>query len=619
MPVKVMRPQIKRSSNAPNRGVKIRKEAAPMPWWGDRGLAPHLRWPGVTIEIKAKWTGKRWESPDGKFYFDEKEASNVEHFFSDVLVHHIGEWADQPFNLLDYQKMLIVRPIFGWKSTVTNLRRFRKIFAFLPKGSGKSPMGSGIGLFCLTCDKEPAAEVYVAAGDRDQARIIHDNSKIMVEKSPDLSEECEIFRDSIHHTSTHSTFKVLSAEASTKHGFRPHCTIFDEFHAQKNRDLYEALRKSMAKRRQPLMILISHAGVDDESICHEEYDYAKKVLSGAVADDYTMLPVIFEMTSEDDWTKREVWKRVNPGHGITIKDDAVETECREAVEEPRKRNDFLRFHGNMWTNQSVAWLPVEWWDRCGAIASDDVLRTMAVAGGLDGAQKIDLASFVLTFREPLEDVHDEIQIIADNSTPEQKVVKAASLNFRMHVMPFFWMPENTMKEREKSDRVPYGMWREMGFVKATRGDVIDYNVIVADIKEILERFPNLKESQIGYDPAFMDDVAQRLMGADKEYPEVQMLEVLQNYKYLSEPSQIFEALLKAKRVLRDNNKAMRWNIECVSIKTDDASRIRPVKQRNSTKRIDGVVATVMALSRLMFAPEPGSGRSVYESRGALVI
>lgn len=590
-----------------------------MPWWGDRGLAPHLRWPGATIEIPAVWTGKRWESPDGKWYFDAKKASNVEHFFSDVLVHHIGEWADTPFELLPYQKMLLVRPIFGWKSTATGLRRFRKVFAFLPKGSGKSPMGSGIGLFCLTCDDEPAAEVYVAAGDREQARIIHDNSKIMVEKSPDLSEECEIFRDSIHHAVTRSTFKVLSAEASTKHGFRPHCTIFDEFHAQKNRDLYEALRKSMAKRRQPLMMLISHAGVDDEGICHEEYDYAKKVLSGAVNDSST-LPVIFEMTSEDDWTNPDVWRRVNPGHGVTIKHDAVEAECLEAVAEPRKRNDFLRYHGNMWTNQAVAWLPVEWWDRCERIASDERLNAMAVAGGLDGAQKIDLASFVLAFREPLENVYDdEVKIVAAESTPEQKVVKTESLNFRLHIMPFFWMPENTMREREKQDRVPYTLWREMGFVRATRGDIIDYDVIVNDIRQILERFPNLRESQIGYDPAFMDDVAQRLMGPDKDNPEVPMLEVLQNYKYLSEPSQIFEALLKARRVSHDDNKTMRWNVECVSIKTDDASRIRPVKQRNTTKRIDGVVASVIALSRLMFAPEPGSGRSVYETRGALVL
>jgi phage terminase large subunit-like protein len=590
----------------------------PMPWWGNRDDPPHVRWPGVTIEIPVKLSGKQWTSPKGEWVFDMDAANNAEKFFKEVLVHHIGEWAGMPFELLPYQKMLLTRPIFGWKSAVTTYRRFRKVFGFIAKGGGKSPWAAGTGLYCLTCDNEEAAEVYVAAGDREQARIIHDNSKIMVELSPDLSDECQIFRDSIYHAQSHSTFKVLSAEASTKHGFRPHCTIFDEFHAQKNRDLYEALRKSMAKRRQPLMILVSHAGVDDEGICHEEYAYAKKILLGTVPD-ATTLPVIFEMTSEDDWTSPDVWKRVNPGHGVTIKHEAVEAECHEAMAEPRKRNDFLRFHGNMWTNQAVAWLPIEWWDRCNRIPELNELKKYPVAAGLDGAQKIDLASFVVVFREPLENEVTEVDLVAENSTPQQKVVKKASLNFRLHVLPRFWIPENTMKEREKQDRVPYSLWREMGFVKATRGDTIDYDVITADIREMVEMFPGLKESQIGYDPAFMDDVAQRLIGADKENPEIPMVEVLQNYKYLSEPSQIFEALLKAKRVSHDGNKTMRWNVECVSIKTDDASRIRPVKQRNSTKRIDGVVATVMGVSRLMFAPEPGSTDSVYESRGALVI
>lgn len=598
----------------------------PIPWWGDRGEPPHLRWPGVTIALDVRHTGKRWETTDGKWWFDAKTAKKAVDFFPTFLVHHIGEWNGMPFELMDYQKMLLTRPIFGWKSTVTNLRRFRKVFAFLPKGAGKSPWGAGTGIFMEICDDEPAAEVYAVAGDREQARTIHDNAKVMVEESQDLSAECEVYKDAILHMPSRSTFKVISSDASTKHGFRPHCIVFDELHAQKTRDLFEALRKSMAKRRQPLLLMISHAGVDEEGICFEEYEYGKKVLSGNVADP-TCLPVIFEMTADDDWTDPAVWYRTNPAHGITVKHEAVEAECREAQAEPRKRNDFLRFHGNMWTNNAVAWIVSEWWTRCGKIPDDDMLRTFQVAGGLDGAQKIDLASFVLTFREPIilideEDCEQkpiEVEIVAENSTPQQKVVKKASLNFILHILPFFWMPEDTMREREKQDRVPYSLWQEMGFVKATRGSTIDYDIIVDDIKALAERFPLLKESQVGYDPAFMDDVAQRLVGRDKEYPEINMVEVLQNYKYLSEPCQIYEALLKARRVRHDGNECMKWNMNCVSIKTDDAARIRPVKQRNTTKRVDGAVATVMSLSRLVMMPDPEFGGSVYERRGALVI
>jgi phage terminase large subunit-like protein len=160
--------------------------------------------------------------------------------------------------------------------------------------------------------------VYAVAGDTKQAKIVHDNARIMVEESPDLLEMCEVLRDSIYHAGSRSSYRVLSSDASTKHGFRPHGIIFDEIHNQKDRNLFEALTKSMKKRRQPLLITITHAGEEDEGIAYEEYEYAKRVLSGTVKDD-TALPVIFEATSsDDDWTDEKVWRRVNPGHGITV-------------------------------------------------------------------------------------------------------------------------------------------------------------------------------------------------------------------------------------------------------------------------------------------------------------
>jgi phage terminase large subunit-like protein len=228
----------------------------------------------VTIEIPARWVGarSRWESPDGRFYYDKREADRACEFFPEYLTHHIGEFAGRPFELLDYQALLLTRPIFGWKRASDGTRRFRKLFAFLPKGAGKSPWAAGTGLYMMLCDREPAAEVYTLAADRNQARVVHTNAKIMVEDSPDLLEQCEVLRDAIYAPASRSVYQVLSADASTKHGFRPHAAIFDEFHAQPNRDLYEALKKSMVKRRQPLMVIVTHAGNDDEGICYEEYE-----------------------------------------------------------------------------------------------------------------------------------------------------------------------------------------------------------------------------------------------------------------------------------------------------------------------------------------------------------
>lgn len=581
----------------PERPRRKRKSVRPPGGWWGVGAAPWERWPGATIRIDATWNGKRerWESHDGTYYFDTAEAARAVEFFPEYLRHHIGEFAGRAFTLMDYQRLLLTAPIFGWKRAGDGTRRFRKVFAFLPKGAGKSPWGAGTGLYLTLCDNEPAAEVYAVAADKHQARVVFDNAKVMVEESPDLEGMCEVLRDSIYHADSRSSYKVLSSDAATKHGFRPHGVIFDEFHAQPNRDLYEALKKSMVKRRQPLMILITHSGHDDEGICYEEYEYAKKVLSGTVPDE-TCLPVIFEATDRDDWTDPRVWARVNPGHGVTVKHDAIAAECEEAKAEPRKRNDFLRFHLNRWVNQATAWLPVDWWDRCEDALEDSALRQFPVYAGIDMSQKHDLTSCVLTFVAPMDGPVEEIEVVGGDR--DEIVKRKISLNFEVAFVPFFWIPEATMREHERSDRVPYSQWVADGLVTATEGNVIDYDRIVDDIAgPISRRFPRLKGAEIGYDPAFATDIALKLRSRG-----FQTVEILQNYKYLSEPAHIFESLVKGERVHHSGHRVLRWNVENVAVKRDDAGRIRPVKPRRQTKRIDGVVAALMGLSRALLQP-----------------
>lgn len=573
-------------------------------WWGD-GAPPWERWPSVTIAMPCVWNAEhrdadgaaigRWESPCGTYYFDQEAADRAVDFFPEFLTHHIGEFSGQPFKLLEYQELLLTRPLFGWKRVADGLRRFRKVFAFIPKGAGKSPWGAGTALFMTVCDDEPAAEVYVCAGDKEQARVVHDNAKVMVEESQELENMLEILKDSIYDATTRSRLRVLSSDALTKHGFRPHCLVFDELHNQKNRDLFEALTKSTVKRRQPLTIIITHAGDDDEGICYEEYELAKKILSGT-SENRQVLPVIFEAKPTDDWKDPAVWARVNPAHGLLVKHDAIESECADAIAEPRKRNDFLRYHLNRWVNQATAWIPVDWWDACaGRLPSDEQLRELPVFGGLDMSQKYDLTAFVLAFAKPIDGpaITVEVKTLDENEKP---AVRSVSLNVELTWIPFFWLPEATLRERVKQDRVPYDQWQKAGLLRVTEGDVIDYDRVLADITgELTTRFPRLKGAEIGYDPAFATDVALKL--ATKGY---RTIELLQNYKYLSEPSHIVEALIKAKRVHHDGHRLLRWNWENVAVRSDDAGRIRPVKPKRHAKRIDGVVAGVMATSRAVF-------------------
>jgi phage terminase large subunit-like protein len=538
------------------------------------------------------------------YFYDQVSSDKAVDFFPTFLRHHIGEFAGDAFVLMPYQELLLTRPVFGWKRVDDGLRRFRKLFAFLPKGAGKSPWGSGTALYLTLCDDEAASEVYAVAADTKQARIVFDNAKVMVETSPDLDDICEVLRDSIFDPASHSKLEVISADAATKHGFRPQGVIFDEFHAQPNANLYEALERSMIKRRQPLMVIITHAGEDDEGICYEEYELAKKVLSGTVTAP-TSLPVIFEALPDDDWTDPALWRKVNPGHGVTIKHAAIETECQDAIASPRKKNGFLRFHLNRWVNDARAWMPIDWWDACKGPVIDSELQDLSVYGGLDMSQKYDLTGLVLTFKTPLDEPGESIDVVATDEFGEP-VKRSISLNFRITTVPFFWIPKDTMRQREHEDRVPYEEWAKAGLVTATEGNVIDYDRIFKDITgKITTRFPRLRGAEIGYDPAFATDIAMKLQGAG-----FRMIEVLQNYKHLSEPSHVLEALVRGKRVRHDGHRVLRWNVENATIRADDAGRIRPVKPKRATRRIDGVVATVMGVSRLVLESTSDAWRPI---------
>lgn len=604
-----------------------RRPAPPRPWWGE-GAAPHVRWPGVTIEIRCKWVAKRarWETTDGLYYFDMEEADRACDFFPTYLRHHKGEFADQPFHLLEYQSKLVIRPLFGWKRVTDGLRRFRKVFVAVPKGNGKSPLGGGLGLYLLLCDREEGAEIYAAAADRDQAGIVFGTAKIMVEQSadvdgdgkPDLLEMCEVYARSIAVPSTNSSFKVLSADVATKHGYNIQGLIFDEFHAQRTRDLYEALYRGMLKRRQPVLFMVTTAGDDDESICYEEWEYARSVISGTIPDD-TSLPVIFELAKDDDWTSIDAVARVNPGYGVTIKADGLAAEIQAAMNQPRKRNDYLRYHGNRWTSSAVAWIPIEWWDACPLLAMPlEELRGYPRACGLDMAQKIDLTSFSVCFRLPLlkhEAQPEDLQIVTLDADGNP-ISMPFTLNFREVVITFFWIPELRAIEREKETGIPFKEWREKGLIRFTEGMTIDYETIYRQITTEIMPAYGLKGAEMGFDPAFATDLAQRL-----ERASLKPIEIRQNYIDLSEPSQVWEALVKSGRVIHDGNRVMRWNMENVAVKTDDAGRIRPTKpgRRSGThKNIDGVVSSIQATKLLMHA-NTETDVSVHAIREPLVL
>ena len=228
-----------------------------------------------------------------------------------------------------------MRPLFGWKRA-DGRRRFRKAFIAVPKKNGKTHLCAGLGLYLTFCDHEEEAEVFAAAADRAQAGLVFDAAKAFVEDSAELSRLAEVLRRAITLPGEALTFKVLSADVKSKHGPNVHGLIFDELHAQPNRDLWETLTKGTASRRQPVTIAITTAGVDQESICAEEWGYALGVRAGTIPDD-TTLPVVFAAKPDDDWEDPATWARANPGLGKTVPLHYLEAEVAAAKVEPRKQ------------------------------------------------------------------------------------------------------------------------------------------------------------------------------------------------------------------------------------------------------------------------------------------
>ena len=510
------------------------------------------------------------------YHYDQDAADRASEFFPAFLKHAKGEHAGQPFDLLPWQDKL-VRDIFGWKRA-DGMRRYRRVYVEVPRKSGKSQIAAGIGLYLLFADGEAGAEVYSAAADRDQAAIVFDAASSMVEESLDLMSRSRVYRRSIVIEKTRSSYKVLSADVSTKHGLNAHGIIFDELHTQPNRDLWDVLTTSTGARRQPLTFAITTAGFDRNTICWEQHDYAVKVRDGII-DDAEFLPVIYAAPDDADWTDPAVWAIANPSLDVTVSSEYLLAECNRAKETPGYVNTFRRLHLNQWTESSSRWLNMEAWDDGGEAIDPASLYGEKCWGGLDLSTTTDLSAFVLVF-------------------PRESGYAALS---------YFWVPEDSITQRSRQDRAPYDVWEREGWIDATEGNVIDYSWIESKIQELALAY---RIQEIGFDPWNATGLVNNLMAEGAN-----MVAVRQGYGTLTAPSKELERLVVARELWHGGNPVLRWCASNVVVEQDPAGNIKPSKAK-STERIDGIAALVIALSRVI---DGNVSDSVYEQRGLLAL
>ena len=513
----------------------------------------------------------------------DKDAADFAVMFIESLCHTKGTWAGKKFELIDWQEQ-IIRDLFGTLKP-NGYRQFNTAYVEIPKKQGKSELAAAVALLLCCGDGEERAEVYGCAADRQQATIVFDVAADMVRMCPALNKRVKILASQkrIIYTPTNSFYQVLSAEAYSKHGFNIHGVVFDELHTQPNRKLFDVMTKGSGDARmQPLYFLITTAGTDTNSICYETHQKAKDILEGRKIDT-TFYPVIYGADESDDWTDPRVWRKANPSLDITVGIDKVEAACNSAKQNPSEENSFRQLRLNQWVKQAVRWMPMEKWDACAFPVDEDELEGRVCYGGLDLSSTTDITAFVLVF-PPLDE--------------DDKYV----------VLPYFWVPEDTLDLRVRRDHVPYDLWERKGYLQTTEGNVVHYGYIEKFIEKLGERF-NIRE--IAFDRWGAVQMVQNLEGMG-----FTVVPFGQGFKDMSPPTMELMKLVLEKRIAHGGHPVLRWNMDNIFIRTDPAGNIKADKEK-STEKIDGAVATIMALDRAIRCGND-AGESVYDTRGLLV-
>lgn len=503
---------------------------------------------------------RKREHADG-FTYDDASAQLVIDFLEAVCVHTKDSptaRAGEPVRLLDWHKDEMIRPIYGWKDAAGN-RRYRLAYLEIPKKNAKSTLLSCLSIWHLLMEGHGELGC-IAAKDRNQASIIFDETAKMVMMSPELARTLEVIdsRKTIFCRETGSSVKVISRDAGSAEGPSYSFVFFDELHAQPDRKLWEALRYSGRSRRQPLICTITTAGSDRQSICWEQHEYAEQVMADPAYDPRFYGRIWAAKKDQDDYFSPAVWKRCNPGMGITMTEESFAADAAEAKNKSTKLNGWLRYSLGVWTESSTRWLDPDKWAAC-AGAPPQPLAGCPCILGMDLSKTTDLSACVALF---------------------------ASEDGTFDVDAMLWAPRDLIMERERTDRQPFQHWVNSGHITATDGNVIDHSAI----REWVLQYA--KTHQI--ERVLMDMSGAVQLGVELQGAGLTVESFGQGFRSMSSPTKLLESLVLQQKIRHGGNPVLSWMAANVTVETNAYEDVRPVKKK-STGRIDGIVALIFAI------------------------
>ena len=499
------------------------------------------------------------------YYFDKERADHAVNFIECFCKHSKGKWANKPVLLELWQKAFI-SALFGIIDKETGLRRFKETFLLVGKKNGKSLLASAIALYMLTADGEGGSECCSVATKREQAKIIWNEARNMVLKSPALKKRIKCHVNQLIYENANAVFKPLSADADTEDGLNIYLAECDEIHAWKGVSLYNIVSDAVSARDEPIILITSTAGFIREGAFDNKYDEAKKVIDGLFDDngykDPAFLPVIYELDDRSEWTDETKWIKANPNLGVSKSLDYLKRKVNIALSNPQNRKNVLTKEFNMPETSAEVWLD---YDTIYNPLRFDLteLKPDYGIGGVDLSSTTDLTAACILFRMPKDDT--------------------------LYFISMYFLPSELLEKRTKEDKIPYDIWYEQGLLRLSNGNRVDYDDVAAWFEEIQNDY-GLYITSYGYDAWSAQAFVKRMNDTFGKIGRP----VRQGKQTLSNPMKLLGAELKSKKVNYNNNPITKWCLTNVRADIDKNGNIQPAKTDNPRRRIDGFAAMLDA-------------------------
>ncbi len=499
---------------------------------------------------------------DSEFFYSHKRANHILEFAENYCRHSKGKMGGKPVELELWEKAFLAAA-FGFIDIEGN-RKYREVVLIVAKKNGKSLLASIVGLYLQTADGEPGPEIYAVASKKDQAKIIWQEARRMVRKSPALKKRLKTLVGEISSEDfNEGTFKALASDTDTLDGLNVHGALMDEFHQWKNGlSLYDIIADGVTAREQPMVFMTSTAGTIREDIYDIKYDECKMIIAGYFDEDgykdERTLPIIYELDNKDEWKDPKCWRKANPGLGTIKNERTLAEKVDKAKANPRLVKNLVCKEFNVRETAQEAWLP---FDVLNNTATFDIKKLKPRYGiaGIDLGSTTDLSCATVIFRVP------------DDET--------------LYVIQMYWLPSDLLEERIHTDKIPYDLWMEKGYVRLSGTNKVNFKDVTAWLMEVQQQL-DVYIYKIGYDSwgatYFIDDLHDNFGKITEQ--------VIQGPKTFSGPMYRVYADLNAKKINYNNNPIFKWNLCNAAIKTDSNSNIALVKTNSSRKRIDGVAS-----------------------------